>query len=97
MTGEKLHRALSASIRTRSAEGASFVSVVGFDYGASAIGRYNDSGRSTILRIKSWITSWDIETPPRPHAAAETIATDYSESSEIEQAPADDGEDDRAG
>jgi hypothetical protein len=47
--------------------------------------------------VKSWITSWDIERlyGQTPQIAAETIATDYSESSEIEQAPSD-VDDDRA-
>jgi hypothetical protein len=56
-------------------------------------------GKSMRQYVKSWITSWDIERlyGQTPQIEAETIATDYSESSEIEQAPADDGEDDRAG
>jgi hypothetical protein len=45
--------------------------------------------------VKSWITTWDIERlyGQTPQIAAETIATDYSESSDIEQAPAAAGED----
>lgn len=52
---------------------------------------------STSMRqhVKSWITTWDIERlyGQTPQIAAETIATDYSESSDIEQAPAAAGED----
>ena len=57
------------------------------------------TGKSMRQYVKSWITSWDIERlyGQMPQIEAETIATDYSESSEIEQAPADDGEDDRPG
>jgi hypothetical protein len=57
------------------------------------------AGKSMRQYVKSWITSWDIERlyGQTPQIEAETIATDYSESSEIEQAPADGGEDDRAG
>ena len=57
------------------------------------------TGKSMRQYVKSWITSWDIERlyGQTPQIEAETIATDYRESSEIEQAPADDGEDDRAG
>ena len=57
------------------------------------------TGKSMRQYVKSWITSWDIERlyGQTPQIEAETIATDYSESSEIEQAPADDGEDDSAG
>ena len=57
------------------------------------------TGKSMRQYVKSWITSWDIERlyGQTPQIEAETIATDYSESSEIEQAPADGGEDDRAG
>ncbi len=56
-------------------------------------------GKSMRQYVKSWITSWDIERlyGQTPQIETETIATDYSESSEIEQAPADDSEDDRAG
>jgi hypothetical protein len=57
------------------------------------------AGKSMRQYVKSWITSWDIERlyGQTPQIEAETIATDYSESSEIEQAPANGGEDDRAG
>jgi hypothetical protein len=57
------------------------------------------TGKSMRQYVKSWITSWDIERlyGQTPQIEAEMIATDYSESSEIEQAPADDGEDDSAG
>ena len=49
--------------------------------------------------VKSWITTWDIERlyGQTPQITTETIQTDYTESSEIEQAPADGGEDDSPG
>jgi hypothetical protein len=47
---------------------------------------------STSMRqyVKSWITTWDIERlyGQTPQIEADIIATDYSESSDIEQAPA---------
>jgi hypothetical protein len=54
------------------------------------------TGKSMRQYVKSWITSWDIERlyGQTPQIAAETIATDYSESSEIEKAPVD-GDNDR--
>jgi hypothetical protein len=49
--------------------------------------------------VKSWITTWDIERlyGQTPHIEAEAIATDYSESSDIEKAPVEAGEDDADG
>jgi hypothetical protein len=49
--------------------------------------------------VKSWITTRDIERlyGQTPQITAETIAPDYTESPEIEQAPAASGEDDNAG
>ncbi len=49
--------------------------------------------------VKSWITSWDIERLYRetPRIEVDTIPIDYTESSEIEQAPASGGEDDVEG
>jgi P-loop Domain of unknown function (DUF2791) len=57
------------------------------------------ANKSMRQYIKSWITSWDIERlyGRAPQIAAETIATDYSESSEIEQVPADCGDEASAG
>jgi hypothetical protein len=56
------------------------------------------AGKSMRQYVKSWITRWDIERlyGQTPQIEAETIATDYSESSEIEQ-PSVSGEDDSAG
>jgi hypothetical protein len=56
------------------------------------------TGKSMRQYVKSWITTWDIERlyGLTPQIAAETITTDYSESSEIEQAPPE-SEDDGGG
>jgi hypothetical protein len=55
----------------------------------SAIGEMR-AGKSMRQYIKSWITEWDIERlyGETPAIEAETIRTDYSESAELEQAPA---------
>ena len=47
--------------------------------------------------VKEWITTWDIERLYRqtPRIAAETIAPDYTESHEPEQAPVYGSEGDR--
>ena len=53
------------------------------------------AGKSMRQYIKSWITEWDIERlyGESPAIEAETIRTDYRESTELEQAPASaDGE-----
>jgi hypothetical protein len=57
------------------------------------------AGKSMRQYVKSWITSWDIERlyGQTPHIEAQTIVTDYSENSEIEQAPVDGGAGDNAG
>jgi hypothetical protein len=54
------------------------------------------AGKSMRQYIKSWITTWDIMRlyGEMPVIAAEAIAIDYTESSEIEQAIALSGEDD---
>ena len=46
--------------------------------------------------VKSWITTWDIERlyGETPHIEADTIATNYDESSDMEQAPASGEQDD---
>ena len=55
----------------------------------SAIGEIR-AGKSMRQYIRSWITEWDIERLYGERAAieAETIRTDYRESAELEQAPA---------
>jgi hypothetical protein len=55
----------------------------------SAIGEIR-AGKSMRQYIRSWITEWDIDRLYGDRAAieAETIRTDYSESAELEQAPA---------
>jgi hypothetical protein len=59
------------------------------------IGQLTTSG-SMRQYVKSWITTWDIERlyGETPQIEAGTIVTDYSESADIEQAPAAAGEDD---
>jgi hypothetical protein len=54
------------------------------------------AGKSMRQYVKSWITSWDMERlyGETPQIEAETIPIDYSESSDIEQAPASGDEDD---
>jgi P-loop Domain of unknown function (DUF2791) len=49
--------------------------------------------------VKSWITSWDMERLYRetPHIKVDNIAIDYTESTEIEEAPASGAEDDAEG
>ncbi len=56
------------------------------------------AGKSMRQYIKSWITTWDIMRlyGEMPVITAETIAIDYTESSEIEQADALSDEDDPA-
>jgi hypothetical protein len=58
------------------------------------VGPITASG-SMRQHVKEWITTWDIERlyGQTPQIEAETITTDYTESSEIEQAPIS-GEDD---
>ena len=48
------------------------------------------AGKSMRQYIKSWITEWDIERlyGERTTIEAVTIRTDYTESNELEQAPA---------
>jgi hypothetical protein len=61
---------------------------------ALAIGEIR-AGKSMRQYIKSWITEWDIERlyGESPAIEAETIRTDYRESTELEQTPASaDGE-----
>jgi hypothetical protein len=60
-------------------------------------GQITASG-SMRQHVKEWITTWDIERLycQTPRIAAETIAPDYTESPELEQAPADGSEDDSA-
>jgi P-loop Domain of unknown function (DUF2791) len=54
------------------------------------------TGRPMRQYVKSWITTWDIERlySETPLIEANTIPTDYTESSEIERAPAPSEEDD---
>ena len=56
------------------------------------------AGKSMRQYIKSWITTWDILRlyGEMPVIAGETIAIDYTESSDIERAVALDDEDDAA-
>jgi hypothetical protein len=57
----------------------------------TGIGR-QEASRSMRQYVKSWITAWDIERlyGETAQIAAGTIPTDYSESDDIEQAPAGD-------
>jgi hypothetical protein len=49
--------------------------------------------------VKSWITSWDMQRlyGEMPSIEVDTIPIDYTESSDIEQAPTSNGEDDTEG
>jgi hypothetical protein len=49
--------------------------------------------------VKSWITTWDMERlyGETPQIEANTIPIDYTESSDIEQAPTSGDEDDGEG
>jgi P-loop Domain of unknown function (DUF2791) len=57
------------------------------------------AGKSMRQYVKSWITTWDIERlyGQTPQIEAETIATDYSESSDIEAGPVEAAEGDDTG
>jgi hypothetical protein len=63
-----------------------------------AIAQLTTSG-SMRQHVKSWITTWDIERlyGQTPQIETGTIATDYSENSDIEKAPVEAGEDDADG
>jgi len=54
------------------------------------------AGKSMRQYVKSWITAWDMERlyGEAPPIEVDTIPIDYTESSDIEQAPASSGEDD---
>lgn len=53
------------------------------------------TGKSMRQYVKSWITTWDMERlyGETPQIEADTIPIDYTESSDIEQAPASDEDD----
>jgi hypothetical protein len=57
------------------------------------------AGKSMRQYVKSWITSWDMERlyGEMPGIEVDTIPIDYTESSDIEQAPVSNGADDAEG
>jgi hypothetical protein len=79
--------------RTLDRIGGLYRDAYGWDPPNPDIGR-QEASRSMRQYIKSWITAWDIERlyGERARIEAGTLATDYSESEAIEEAPA--GEED---
>jgi hypothetical protein len=57
------------------------------------------AGKSMRQYVKSWITSWDMQRlyGEMPGVEVDTIPIDYTESSDIEQAPTSNGEGDAEG